>query len=431
MNGTTAELLSASQITQRFVLPDGSDHYTVLDGVSVAVRQGEVVALLGRSGCGKSTLLRVLAGLIRPTTGAVISNGRPLEGPNPDVAMVFQSFALLPWLTVQENTELGLTARGVPKDSREEEALKAIKMVGLEGYESAYPRELSGGMRQRVGFARAFVMNPQVLMMDEPFSALDVLTAENLRGEIGELWEAGKFPAKSILLVTHNIEEAVALSDRVIILAANPGRVRGELMVDLPRPRDHKSARFKAMVDHIYTIMTNPDVAVREVKQQDAKFPPLPHARAGGISGLLEVVFDHGGRDDLPQLAERLRLEIDDLLPIIDASVMLGLAKVEQGDVILTPIGAEFAQASVERSHQIFGEQILKCVPILRTIVETLKQKKSHKAKADLFLDILDEYYSQKEVARQFETAIAWGRYGQILEYDSDEEIISLPDVDE
>src|SRR5271170_2608978 len=314
------ELITASHVTKSFALPDGSDHYTVLQDVSVCVKQGEVVALLGRSGCGKSTLLRILAGLIRPTAGDVVTDGVPLQGPNQNVAMVFQSFALLPWLTVQENTELGLTARGVGKVEREEEALRAIKMVGLEGYESAYPKELSGGMRQRVGFARAFVMNPEVLMMDEPFSALDVLTAENLRGEIGELWEAGKFPAKSILLVTHNIEEAVALSDRVIILAANPGRVRGELTVDIPRPRDHKAARFKALVDHIYTIMTNPDVAVGELKagesKSTAKFPPLPHARAGGISGLLEVVFDHGGRDDLPQLAERLRLEVDDLLPI-------------------------------------------------------------------------------------------------------------------
>jgi NitT/TauT family transport system ATP-binding protein len=422
------ELITASHVTKSFVLPDGSDHYTVLQDVSVCVKQGEVVALLGRSGCGKSTLLRILAGLIRPTAGSVATGAAPLNGPNENVAMVFQSFALLPWLTVQENTELGLTARGVGKDEREEEALKAIKMVGLEGYESAYPRELSGGMRQRVGFARAFVMNPEVLMMDEPFSALDVLTAENLRGEIGELWEAGKFPAKSILLVTHNIEEAVSLSDRVIILAANPGRVRGELTVDIPRPRDHKAPRFKALVDHIYTIMTNPDVAVGELRPDDAKFPLLPHARAGGISGLLEVVFDHGGRDDLPQLAERLRLEVDDLLPIIDASVMLGFARVEQGDVILTPTGTEFAQADVQRSCEIFGEQILAHVPILRTIVETLKQKKSGKAKADFFLDILDEYYSEKEAERQFETAIAWGRYGQILEYDSDEELITLPE---
>jgi NitT/TauT family transport system ATP-binding protein len=421
-------LLDAENITKSFLLPDGSDHYTVLDDVTVTVRTGEVVALLGRSGCGKSTLLRILAGLISPTAGRVLSKGAPLKGPNPDVAMVFQSFALLPWLTVQENAELGLNARGVAKETREEEAIKVLRMVGLEGFESAYPRELSGGMRQRVGFARAFVMNPEVLMMDEPFSALDVLTAENLRGEIGELWEAGRFPAKSILLVTHNIEEAVVLSDRVIVLAANPGRVRGELIVDLPRPRDTKSARFQQLVDHIYTIMTNPEAAIRQIPGEEARFPSLPHARAGGISGLLEMIVDHGGRDDLPQLSERLRLEVDDLLPIIDAAVMLGLAEVAHGDVMVTAIGTEFAQASQVRSKEIFREQLLKRVPIIQTVMEGLRQKKNGTVKADFFLDILDEFYSEKEAQRQFETAIDWGRYAKLFEYDAGEEVIQLPE---
>jgi NitT/TauT family transport system ATP-binding protein len=421
-------LLDAENITKSFLLPDGSDHYTVLDDVTVTVRTGEVVALLGRSGCGKSTLLRILAGLISPTAGRVLSKGVPLKGPNPDVAMVFQSFALLPWLTVQENAELGLNARGVAKETREEEAIKVLRMVGLEGFESAYPRELSGGMRQRVGFARAFVMNPEVLMMDEPFSALDVLTAENLRGEIGELWEAGRFPAKSILLVTHNIEEAVVLSDRVIVLAANPGRVRGELIVDLPRPRDTKSARFQQLVDHIYTIMTNPEAAIRQIPGEEARFPSLPHARAGGISGLLEMIVDHGGRDDLPQLSERLRLEVDDLLPIIDAAVMLGLAEVAHGDVMVTAIGTEFAQASQVRSKEIFREQLLKRVPIIQTVMEGLRQKKNGTVKADFFLDILDEFYSEKEAQRQFETAIDWGRYAKLFEYDAGEEVIQLPE---
>ncbi|MCU1257673.1 MAG: Taurine-transporting ATPase [Bryobacterales bacterium] len=421
-------LLVAEHVTKSFLLPDGSDHYTVLENVSVNVRAGEVVALLGRSGCGKSTLLRILAGLIAPTEGRVLADDAPLTGPNPNVAMVFQSFALLPWLTVQENAELGLTARGVAKEESEAEAIKALRMVGLEGFENAYPRELSGGMRQRVGFARAFVMHPEVLMMDEPFSALDVLTAENLRGEISELWEAGRFPAKSILLVTHNIEEAVTLSDRVIVLAANPGRVRGELMVDLPRPRDTKSGRFKHLVDHIYTIMTNPEAVIKQVPGEEPRFPSLPHARAGGISGLLEMIVDHGGRDDLPQLAERLRLEVDDLLPIVDAAVMLGLAEVAHGDVMVTNIGAEFAQASQDRSKEIFREQLLRRVPIIQTIVEALRGKNNGKVKADLFLDILDEFYSSKEAQRQFATAVDWGRYAKLFEYDADEEILQLPE---
>src|SRR5580658_5749548 len=247
--------------------------------------------------------------------------------------MVFQSFALLPWLTVQENAKLGLYARGVSKAEAEKEATLALSMVGLEGFEGAYPKELSGGMRQRVGFARAFVMKPDVLMMDEPFSALDVLTAENLRGEISDLWERGAFPAKSILVVTHNIEEAVLLADRIVVLGANPGSIRGEVKVEIPRPRDKKGPRFVALVDYIYAVMTNPQAPVGELPSaRKERFPMLPHARVGGISGLLEIINDRGGREDLPKLAESLRLEVDDLLPAVDAALMLGFAQVSEGD---------------------------------------------------------------------------------------------------
>src|SRR5215471_2369513 len=293
-------LLSAEQVVKTFPLPAGRVQ-TVLEDVTLNIAQGEVVALLGRSGSGKSTLLRILAGLIRPDRRHVLVKRMPLEGPNSGVAMVFQSFALLPWLTVQENAELGLFARGVSKQDSEKEALLALGMVGLEGFEGAYPKELSGGMRHRVGFARAFVMKPDVLMMDEPFSALDVLTAENLRGEISDLWEKGAFPAKSILLVTHNIEEAVLLADRIVILGANPGSIRGQITVDMPRPRDKKAPRFVGLVDYIYAVMTNPKAPVGEFRPaaQPERFPMLPHARHGGISGLLEIIYDHGGKEDL------------------------------------------------------------------------------------------------------------------------------------
>jgi NitT/TauT family transport system ATP-binding protein len=399
-----------------------------LEDVSLAVDSGEVVALLGRSGSGKSTLLRILAGLIQPSHGTVLANGHPLYGPNPGVAMVFQSFALLPWLTVQENAELGLYARGVAKDICEEEATKALQMVGLEGFEGAYPRELSGGMRQRVGFARAFVVKPDVLMMDEPFSALDVLTAENLRGEISELWEAGKFPAKSILVVTHNIEEAVLLSDRVVILGANPGYIRGQLKIDIPRPRNNKDPRFAALVDYIYTVMINPKAEVGRAPSPHAKepapprFPMLPHARSGGISGLCEIILDQGGCEDLPKLAERLRLEIDDLLPTVDAAVLFGFAEVSEGDVCITPIGREFATADVQRSYEIFREQLLKNVPFISSVVETLRQRGEGGVSKDFFVDILDEHFSESEAERQFETLIMWGRYAQLFEYDATEE---------
>jgi NitT/TauT family transport system ATP-binding protein len=421
---SSGTLLTAEQLAKTFPLPAGGEQ-TVLEGVTLHVEPGEIVALLGRSGSGKSTLLRILAGLISPSSGRVLKNGAPFRGPNPDVAMVFQSFALLPWLTVQENAELGLFARGVAKEICEKEAVLALSMVGLEGFEGAYPKELSGGMRQRVGFARAFVMKPDVLMMDEPFSALDVLTAENLRGEISDLWEKGTFPAKSILVVTHNIEEAVLLADRIVVLGANPGCIRGEVKVDIPRPRDKKGPRFVALVDYIYTVMTNPQAPVGELpspKSSSERFPMLPHARAGGISGLLEIVNDRGGREDLPKLAEGLRLEIDDLLPAVDAAVVLGFAVVEHGDVTITDAGREFATTGVHRSHELFKEQLLKNIPFATTVLEAIRHKKDGRIGKDFLLDILDEHFSQSEAERQFATLVDWGRYAQLFEYDADEE---------
>jgi NitT/TauT family transport system ATP-binding protein len=421
-------LLSAERVSKTFAVPSGGEH-TVLEEVSLSIAQGEVVALLGRSGSGKSTLLRILAGLIEPSQGRVLINDKKLEGPNLGVAMVFQSFALLPWLTVQENAELGLFARGTAKEICAKEATLALSMVGLEGFEGAYPKELSGGMRQRVGFARAFVMKPDVLMMDEPFSALDVLTAENLRGEISDLWERGVFPAKSILIVTHNIEEAVLLADRVVVLGANPGCIRGEVNVDIQRPRDKKGPRFMALVDYIYTVMTNPQAPVGNVPstRKVNRFPMLPHARVGGISGLLEIVNDRGGKEDLPKLAESLRLEVDDLLPAVDASAMLGFATVAQGDVEILDAGKDFATAGIHRSHEIFKEQLLKHVPFVATVLEALKHKRNGRIGKEFLVDILDEHFSASEAERQFETLVDWGRYAQLFEYDADEERLYLP----
>ena len=429
--GHQMPLIVAEHLTKTFPLPDGKGTFTVLKDVSVTIRAGEVVALLGRSGSGKSTLLRMLAGLIPPSDGVVTSGAQVVRGANPDVAMVFQSFALLPWATVQENVELGLKARGVPRAARAAQALTAIDMVGLDGFESAYPKELSGGMQQRVGFARAFVMEPKVLFMDEPFSALDVLTAENLRGELGMLWEAGTFPAKSILLVTHNIDEAVWLADRVIILSTNPGQVRGEVPIDLPRPRERNSDTYKALVDYIYTVMTHPEAEVtpvptRHVADMPPRFPPLPHARAGGISGLLELVVDRGGTEDIPRLAEHLLLGVDDLFPIIDAAVMLGFARVEQGDLLVTPVGQAFAETDILHAKELFREQVLAHVPMVATIYQTLHQKDNRDMRADFFLDILDEYYSANEAMRQFETAVDWGRYAELFEYEASERRLSL-----
>jgi NitT/TauT family transport system ATP-binding protein len=433
-------LINVDHVSKRFPLPDGKGEFTVLDDVSLTVRSGEVVALLGRSGSGKSTLLRIMSGLIRPSQGAVRSNGAPLRGANPNLAMVFQSFALLPWLTVQENVELGLAARHVERNERRERVLKAIDIVGLDGFESAYPKELSGGMKQRVGFARAFVLEPEVLFMDEPFSALDVLTAENLRGEIDDLWNAGTFPSKSILIVTHNIEEAVYLADRVVILGSKPGRIRGELSINLPRPHDRSLPRFKVLVDYIYAAMTNPDIEVSGVIDGGGPEPsavrstvspfarPLPHVRVGGISGLLELIVEKGEEiDDIPVLAERLQLSVDDLLPLLDAAAMLGFAQVANGDVRLTPIGRDFATTTILRSKDLFRQQAMAHIPVLNSIVHTLREKANGAMRSDFFMGIWDDYFPLDEAERQLATAVDWGRYGELFEYDASEGRLYLP----
>ena len=437
MTAKETTLITVEQVSKGFPLPEAKGEFVVLSNVSLAVHSGEVVALLGRSGSGKSTLLRIMAGLIPPSQGKVFSHGKLLRGANQDVAMVFQSFALLPWLTVQENVELGLEAAGMNRKARRDRALKAIDLVGLDGFESAYPKELSGGMKQRVGFARAFVLEPQVLFMDEPFSALDVLTSENLRGEIDDLWNAKTFPSQSILIVTHNIEEAVFLADRVIILGANPGRIRGEVLIDLPRPHDRTNPHFKALVDYIYTVMTNPEIEVTGQVAVEASpissispyAKPLPHVRAGGISGLLELIVDQPERtDDIPRLAERLQLEVDDLLPIVDGAVLLGFAEVAQGDIRLTEIGQDFATTTILRSKDLFRQQALKHVPVLASMVQTLHEKRTGAMRADFFLDVWDEYVPHAEAERQFATAVDWGRYAELFEYDASEERLYLPE---
>lgn len=434
-------LIEVEKVYKRFPLPEGKGEFTVLSQIDLQVRAGEVLALLGRSGSGKSTLLRIMAGLIPPSQGRVLSNGQPLRGPNPDVAMVFQSFALLPWLTVQENVELGLQAQGIPREIRRQTALKAIDLVGLDGFENAYPKELSGGMKQRVGFARAFVLEPKVLFMDEPFSALDVLTAENLRGEIDELWNAQAFSSQSILIVTHNIEEAVFLADRVVILGSNPGRIRGEVRIDLPRPHKRTDPRFKSLVDYIYEIMTNPEIAITgEValpapvgdKAASPYALPLPHARVGGISGLLELLVEWPqGRAEISNLAERLKLAVDDLLPILDAAVLLGFAEVTGRVVQLTEIGQDFANTTILRSKDLFRQQLLARVPVFRSILQTLEEKGSRSMRADFFLDLWDEHFPHAEAERQFATAIDWGRYAELFEYDASEERLYLPEPSE
>jgi NitT/TauT family transport system ATP-binding protein len=408
------------------------DTLNVLDDINLELRDGEVVALLGRSGSGKSTLLRTIAGLIAPTSGSVCYRGKELNGANPGTAMVFQTFALMPWLTVQDNVELGLAARGVATADRRARALNAIDLIGLDGFESAYPKELSGGMRQRVGFARALVLEPDLLLMDEPFSALDVLTAENLRTELMALWTGENFPTQGICLVTHNIEEAVLLADRVIVLGANPGHLRAEVPIELDRPRDRRTATFEALVDKLYELLTGvePGVAVPEPTEATPITRRLPRATVGGLAGLVEIVYARGGRADLPEIAFELNFEIDDLLPLVDAAALLDFIKVEGADIELTPIGKEFTTADIQTSKQIFAEQARTRAPLVRTICRALGSSADGNLRAGFFLDLLHRGFGPEDAQQQLDTAIGWGRYAELYDYDTDtDQITADPDA--
>jgi NitT/TauT family transport system ATP-binding protein len=419
-------LVSVEQVGKSFPGAAG-DVLRVLESVSLDLRAGEVVALLGRSGSGKSTLLRTIAGLIGPTDGRVRYRGTELNGANPGTAMVFQSFALMPWLTVQDNVELGLAARRLPPAERRERALRAIDLIGLDGFESAYPKELSGGMRQRVGFARALVLEPDVLLMDEPFSALDVLTAENLRTELMTLWAGPNFPTKSICIVTHNIEEAVLLADRVIVLDRNPGHLLAEVPVRLARPRDRHSPAFAALVDQLYGLLTGrePDPARPEPAVATPTARPLPAASVGGLAGLVEIVFARGGGVDLPEIAAELNFEIDDLLPLVDAAELLGLLAVSGSALALTPTGVDFTTANIQRSKKIFADQVRHRAPLVRTICTALASSADGTLRAGFFLDLLRRGFGPDDARQQLDTAIDWGRYAELFDYDTDTDQLS------
>jgi NitT/TauT family transport system ATP-binding protein len=423
--GRAEPLISVRALSKSFSGPDGHP-VPVLEGVDLSVSEGEFVALLGRSGSGKSTLLRCIAGLIAPTGGEVLFRGRRVTGSNRDTTMVFQSFALLPWLTVQQNVELGLEARGVGPAQRTERALRAIDLVGLDGYESAYPKELSGGMRQRVGFARALVVEPAALLMDEPFSALDVLTSENLRGELLELWEGQRFPTKTMIMVTHNIEEAVLLADRLLVLGSNPGRIRADMRNPLPRPRRRRTPEFEELVDQIYRMMTQRDQVTAARPVQSGRGPgalgesPLPQATVDGLSGLAEILLGrHEGAADLADLADNLGLEVDHLLPLVDALVLLGFAGLD-GDVLeLTPSGRVFAGASIQDSKEIFAQASLQRAPLVRTIFRALRGSLDGNLPAGFFTDLLRPSVGEDEAARQLDVAVNWGRYAELYTFDA------------
>jgi NitT/TauT family transport system ATP-binding protein len=407
---------------------DEGDHI-VLDNVSLTLRDNEIVALLGRSGCGKSSLLRIISGLMSPTSGTVTIDGQPVAGPASQVAMVFQSFALFPWLTVLENVEIGLEAQGIDPDIRKKRALAAIDLIGLDGYESAYPKELSGGMRQRVGLARALVVHPKVLLMDEPFSALDVLTAETLRTDLLDLWCEGRMPISSILMVTHNIEEAVVMCDRILVFSSNPGRVVSEIQVDLPQPRSRLDPNFRQLVDDIYALMT-----ARPVGKREGLFPGtgismvLPRMSPNILAGLMETIAaePYNGKADLPALAASLQMEIDELFPAADTLQLLRFAEVAEGDIRLTDAGKRFVLAEVDARKKLFAYHFLTYVPLAAHVKRVLDERASHRAPASRFRDELEDHMSEEAAEQTLRAIISWARYGEAFAYDDDGGVFSL-----
>ena len=423
MSETINEAIIALQhVGKTFSKPEGGN-LPVLENIDVTARSGEILGLLGRSGSGKSTLLRIAAGLIPPTTGEVRYNGKALTEPAEGIAVVFQTFALFPWLTVLENVEAGLDALDLPSDVKRKRALAAIDVIGLDGFESAYPRELSGGMRQRVGFARALVVQPTILLMDEPFSALDVLTSEILRSDLLDLWQGHQLPMKSILMVTHNIEEAVLMCDRILILASNPGRIAAEIQVPLEQPRNRLAPDFHAIVDQVYSILTS-----RAIESIDAQHQlhggfsqMLPSASSNRLCGLIETLQSpaFNGEAELAKLARPFVLGVDVLMPVAEALHLLGFAELKAGTIRLSASGKIFAQAGMDARKQLFREHLLQVLPLAAHIRRVLDDREEHQAPRLRFMSELEDHLNTAEANRTLRTVTDWGRYAELFEYDA------------
>lgn len=428
MSTQNGKLLELRQVSQAY--GKGERRFTAVDKVNLTLSTGEFVALLGPSGCGKSTLLRIIAGLQFPTEGQVLYRGQPLLGVNPHAAIVFQTFALFPWLTVQDNVEVALKARGIESEQRSSRAVDLLDRVGLDGFEDAYPRELSGGMRQKVGFARAMAVEPELLCLDEPFSALDVLSAAALRGELLELWTTGSIPTQAILMVSHNIEEAVFMADRIVVMDKGPGRVVSEVKVGLAHPRDRKSAPFLAMVDRVYATLAGQteaeSVELGTAPGEPGRTRSLPAVDVNDLAGLLERLNElPADRADIYRLSEMLQVNSDHLLTVIEAAELLGFATVAQGDITLTSLGETFAEASILGRKAIFAAR-LRRVPLFKWLLALLKASQQQQLDYGVVQTALELDFPREEAERQLEVATQWGRYAELMAYDDSQEIFYL-----
>lgn len=413
--------LDLQRVSKAFAKPSG-EPLTVLNDINISLKAGEILGLLGRSGSGKSTLLRLAGGLIQPTSGRVIYRGVPLTGPAEGIAVVFQTFALFPWLTVLENVEAGLDALGLSHELACRRAQAAIDLIGLDGFQSAYPRELSGGMRQRVGFARAIAVEPDVLLMDEPFSSLDVLTAETLRTDFLDLWIGRQLSTKSVLLVTHNIDEAVLMCDRLLVLASNPGRIAAELSIGLSRPRNRSDEEFADLVDEVYSVLTARTIAaIGDFKRsRGGMVQPLPPASVNRMNGLIAILAapPYNGSAELDILATSLSLKVNGLFPIAEGLHILEFAELKGGALKLTAAGQVFAKSTTEDRKHLFREHLLRFVPLSAHICRVLNERENGRAPRARFEVELEDHLTHHDAERTLRVAIAWGRYAELFAYD-------------
>jgi len=422
-------IIELRRIDMAFAKPSG-EPFTVLHEINMTLHSGEILGLLGRSGSGKSTMLRIAGGLVRPTSGEALYRGSPLRGPAEGIAIVFQTFALFPWLTVVQNVEVGLDALALPRGEARRRAEEAIDLIGLDGFQSAYPRELSGGMRQRVGFARAIAVRPDVLLMDEPFSALDVLTAETLRTDFLDLWVERQLPTKAVLMVTHNIEEAVLMCDRLMVLATNPGRIAAEIAVPLPRPRDRLNEEFGNIVDNVYAVLTARTVATIGAFKQahDGLAQPLPRASVNRMAGLIAILAaqPYHGRADLDTLASTLLLKTDELFPIAEGLHILEFAELNDGALKLTAAGRVFADSDTDGRKRLFREHLLRFVPLTAHICRVLQERDGRPAPRLRFEVELEDHLNRHDAERTLRAATAWGRYAELYRYDDKRRAFSI-----
>jgi NitT/TauT family transport system ATP-binding protein len=418
-NGALLEVQHVSRLYGK-----GAKRFTAVQDINLKIHPGEFVCLLGPSGCGKSTLLRMITGLNPTSEGQVLYKGQPLVGVNPHATIVFQTFALYPWLTVLQNVEIALKARGMPEAQRRDKAIQLLDKVGLDGFESAYPRELSGGMRQKCGFARAMAVEPELLCLDEPFSALDVLSAEALRGELMELWQNKAIPTQAVLMVTHNIQEAVFMADRIVVMEKDPGRVLTEIAVTLHHPRHAKDTAFQALVDKVYAAVAGKTEEPAAGATWPGQMTKLPAARINGMAGLLEKVNEESGRTDLYRLTDDLQLELDDVLPVVESAELLGFATVDQGDIVLTPLGQTYADASILARKEIMAGRVLR-LPVIGWIYETLQADDDGRVSEEYLADKLRSDFGEY-AGEQLDTAINWGRYAELFEFDDNTDELYL-----